>query len=74
MNYSKYYKSSSYYGSDKIIKKYLKLNINKNLPIVIPHGVDYFQHENYILDSSSLEPKQKQIKGKRVKTLGNFTY
>ena len=56
MNYSKYYKSSSYYGSDKIIKKYLKLNINKNLPIVIPHGVDYFQHENYILDSSCLEP------------------
>lgn len=56
MNYDIFYKSSQYYGADKIIKSYLKLDIKKKLPIVIPHGVDYYQHEKYILDSNSVEP------------------
>ena len=56
MNFDKFYKSSSYYGSDKIIKKYLDLKINKKFPIVIPHGIDYHQHEHYLLDTNSIEP------------------
>ena len=56
MNFDKFYKSSLYYGSDEILKNYLNLKTNKKLPIVIPHGVDYYQHERYTLDSNSLEP------------------
>ena len=56
MNFDKFYKSSSYFGSDKILKNYLNLETNKKLPVVIPHGVDYYQHEKYILDLNSLEP------------------
>ena len=56
MEYDKFYKSSAYYGSDKIIKSYLKLNLKKKLPIVIPHGIDFYQHEKYILDWNCVEP------------------
>ena len=53
MNFDKFYKCLLY-GSDKIIKKYLDLKINKKFPIVIPHGIDYHQHEHYLLDTNSM--------------------
>ena len=56
MSYHRFYNSSSYYGSDKIIMKYLDLHYNYKLPLVIPHGIDFFQHEKYLLDFNCLEP------------------
>ena len=56
MNFNKFYKSASYYGTDKIIKSYLKIKYNKKLPIAIPHGIDFFHHQKYILDINTVEP------------------
>lgn len=54
--YERYYKSAKHFGSNEILKKYLKVKDKYIMPVTIPHGVDFGLYENKVMDSDSFEP------------------
>lgn len=54
--FSKFYYSSKLFGNDKIIRSFYKLDANIPIPLSIPHGIDFYQHENFVHDFYNFEP------------------
>ena len=54
-NFNKFYFSSRLFGNDKIIRSYFKVK-KELIPLSIPHGIDFFQHEKFIHDFYNYEP------------------